>query len=81
MTISRRGFISATAGGVLLGVPPLIFSAGQTAGITFGRWEIFALTLAMGLGGMILGINAKDKQVHSTAAQVQAATIDVPTSK
>jgi hypothetical protein len=63
-----------TIGGALLGVPPVVFSAAQAAGITFGHWTLFALTLAMGLGGLVLGTNAKDAQVHSTAAQVDAAT-------
>lgn len=61
-------------GGGLLGIPPLVFSAAQTAGITFGHWTLFSLTLAMGLGGLIIGTNSKDKQVHSTADQVDAAT-------
>ena len=63
-----------TIGGALVGVPPLAFSAAQAAGIMFGHWTLFALTLAMGLGGLILGVTAKDAQVHSTAAQVDAAS-------
>jgi hypothetical protein len=65
-----------TIGGAMVGVPPLVFAAAQAANITFGHWTLFALTLTTGLGALILGGNAKDQQVHSTAAQVQVATID-----
>jgi hypothetical protein len=68
----------STVGGALLGVPPVIFSAAQAASITFGHWTLFALTLTMGLGGLIVGTNAKDKQVHSTTAEVDAATSKQP---
>ena len=63
----------STLGGLLLGVPPLILSALGTANIPVGKWPSFAMTLSMGLGGLILGVNAKDRQVHSTVAEVEAS--------
>ena len=63
-----------TIGGILVGVPPLVNGAALAASITLPKWEIFVATLAMGLGGLILGFNAKDATTHSTATQVQQAT-------
>jgi hypothetical protein len=65
-----------TLGGALVGFPPIVYGAAQGAGISFGHWTLFALAMIAGLGGLILGTNAKDAQVHSTQAQVQASTVE-----
>lgn len=64
----------STLAGMLLGLPPVIVGASQSAGVTLGHGWLFALAMSSGLGALILGFNAKDKQVHSTAAQVDDAT-------
>lgn len=64
----------STLGGMLLGLPPVIVGAASSTGITLGHWANFALAISTGIGALILGFNAKDKQVHSTAAQVDDAT-------
>jgi hypothetical protein len=60
-------------GGILAAVPPLIIAAALATNITLGKWVMFALTLSISLGGLMLGINAKDRQVHSTVAEVEAS--------
>ena len=63
-----------TIGGIMLGVPPVLNGALIAANITPPKWEIFASTLILGLGGFMLGISAKDATTHSTVEQVQTAT-------
>jgi hypothetical protein len=63
----------STIGGILIGIPPLVSSALVTANIPVGKWAGFAMTLSLGLGGLMLGVNAKDKQVHSTVAEVESS--------
>jgi hypothetical protein len=63
----------STIGGILIGVPPLIAGALSGANIPVGKWVGFAMTISLGLGGLMLGTNAKDKQVHSTVAEVQSS--------
>jgi hypothetical protein len=67
-----------TIGGILLGVPPIIQSAAMSAGVSLGKWGAFIMALSMGIGGLMLGISAKDSTVHSTEAQVKVATNEAP---
>lgn len=64
----------STLGGMLLGLPPVIMGAAQSANFALPHLAQFLLAISTGLGALILGFNAKDKQVHSTTAQVDAAT-------
>lgn len=63
-----------TIGGILIGIPPLISGALLSANIPTGKWGNFTLTLCLGLGGLMLGVNAKDRKVHSTVAEVTASS-------
>ena len=63
-----------TIGGLLMGIPPILTAAFMAASIPVPKWEVFASTLAMGIGGLVLGTNAKDSTTHSTAAEVDQAT-------
>lgn len=63
-----------TIGGILLGVPPIIVSSAAGAGIHLNAITIMILGISTGLGGLMLGISAKDSNTHSTQEQVQSAT-------
>lgn len=63
-----------TLGGILSGAPGLLMAAFIAAGITPGKWAVFAMTLSTGIGVMVLGSNSKDAQTHSTAEEVDSAT-------
>ena len=71
----------STIGGIMLGVPPLITAGATEAGYHLKPFVLMILTIITGLGALVLGINTKDKQVHSTQAEVQAATIEQKTAK
>jgi len=63
-----------TLGGILLGVPPLVITSAAGAGVSLGPHAMMVLGILTGIGGLMLGVVAKDKDNHSTADQVQAAT-------
>jgi hypothetical protein len=63
-----------TLGGILIGIPPLVQTAAMASGVSLGKWGAFAMSLLLGLGGLIVGLSAKDGDVHSTATEVDQAT-------
>lgn len=63
-----------SVGGFLLGFPPVVASAALGVGYSLPKPVQLILALSTGLGGMLLGMNAKDKQVHSNADEVAAAS-------
>jgi hypothetical protein len=67
-----------TVGGAMVGIPPIVYSAFLAASITPSKWYTFTATLCMGLGGLILGTNAKDSTTHSTQAEVSNSTVQQP---
>ena len=64
--------------GILTGVPPIVMAASSSAGIVLGPHVLLILGLCTGLGALMMGLSAKDNDVHSTPEQVAAAGIDPP---
>jgi hypothetical protein len=62
-----------TLGGILFAVPGIITAAAVGAGVHLSPIAIMVLTIVTSLGGLLIGVTAKDSTTHSTPLQVQAA--------
>lgn len=62
-----------SVGGFLVAFPPVVWAAASQVGVTLPKAVQLVLAVSVGLGGLFVGLNAKDKQVHSTPDQVEAA--------
>lgn len=70
-----------TLGGILLGVPPVILASAMQANFTVtAKWTFILLSIS-GIGGVFLGLSSKDADTHSTALEVEQATMKVEEGK
>jgi len=61
-----------TVGGFLIALPPLVAAAGFVISVSIQHW----LNLCSAVGGLLLGLAAKDASTHSTVAQVEKSTAE-----
>ena len=57
----------------MAGIPPIVIAAAAGASFPLPAWALFTLSIVAGVGALVTGLSAKDKDVHSTPEQVQAA--------